>query len=794
MRFNLDVSLFTQLFISGLVISKLAEQTPGRSKGDKFVPYRDSTLTWLLKDNLGGNAKTVMMATISPAADNYEETLSTLRYADRAKRIVNHAVINEDPNAKIIRELRAEVESLKALLMQASQTSPSADTVKEQLDENEKLMEEYSLTWDEKLQKTGQMQEDRRMALEKMGISVESSGIKVDKGKHFLVNLNADPSLNELLVYYIQEGCCVVGKGGAETEPDILLSGLGIQQRHCALQLRGGEVTLEPGDGARTCINGKEVTARTKLQNGDRILWGSNHFFRIHCPGPRASQDQQHQDQFDWRMAQEEVLMSETDSKPMKDVIAKLEIQYEQEKKKALESQKRDFERQFHQMRMSIASPASPVMSGSTPTLSINPKLQPKSTTNFRRLQASEETSRQQFLELRDAIIRANVLAREANLLAGELGRAAVYSVSLQVPARCLTPRRRHGSLVTQPVIVSKQPGSSRQLSVETLENDLIVMRERYQALAEGGGGAEEVERVESPQDRYELIGVANIFLEVLYHDVKLTYAAPIISQHGKIVGKLHFDIEKISGNFPKDRDADAYSEDNEADESSEADASKAIQYRMRVHEASCISRVYSTDVYCSYSSWDGAETVTIKSVYTGLSLESVNKDQVTSSIIFNHSKEFIADVSEDFMDHCLNGAISIEVYGLRNERESSSKNFDNAIAIKWRELSKKLSVTVNIQELNDNGEYNNVKVADENDGTGGTFQLRQGQQRRVIVMVKPISRSGGLPFACESVVSTEIGSIIMRRKEQRLLDSYQVEYRPFLTHFRKAATMAFQC
>ena len=93
---------------------------------------------------------------------------------------------------------------------------------------------------------------------------------------------------------------------------------------------------------------------------------------------------------------------------------------------------------------------------------------------------------------------------------------------------------------------------------METLENDLIVMRERYQALAEGGGG--EVERVESPQDRYELIGVANIFLEVLYHDVKLTYAAPIISQHGKIVGKLHFDIEKISGNFPKDRDADAYS------------------------------------------------------------------------------------------------------------------------------------------------------------------------------------------------------------------------------------------
>lgn len=49
----------------------------------------------LLKDNLGGNSKTVMIATVSPAGDNYEETLSTLRYADRAKRIVNHAVVNE---------------------------------------------------------------------------------------------------------------------------------------------------------------------------------------------------------------------------------------------------------------------------------------------------------------------------------------------------------------------------------------------------------------------------------------------------------------------------------------------------------------------------------------------------------------------------------------------------------------------------------------------------------------------------------------------------------------------------
>lgn len=70
-----------------------------------------------------------MVATISPAADNYEETLSTLRYADRAKRIVNHAVVNEDPNARIIRDLRDEVDMLKQQLNEA-QVKKTAHSIK----------------------------------------------------------------------------------------------------------------------------------------------------------------------------------------------------------------------------------------------------------------------------------------------------------------------------------------------------------------------------------------------------------------------------------------------------------------------------------------------------------------------------------------------------------------------------------------------------------------------------------------------------------------------------------------
>lgn len=101
----------------GSVISALAEVNSSdlsSSRRNVFIPYRDSVLTWLLKDSLGGNSKTIMIAAISPADCNYGETLSTLRYANRAKNIINKPTINEDPNVKLIRELREEILKLKS--------------------------------------------------------------------------------------------------------------------------------------------------------------------------------------------------------------------------------------------------------------------------------------------------------------------------------------------------------------------------------------------------------------------------------------------------------------------------------------------------------------------------------------------------------------------------------------------------------------------------------------------------------------------------------------------------------
>lgn len=94
----------------GNVISSLVD---GKTH---HIPYRDSKLTRLLQDSLGGNTKTIMIAAISPADYNYEETLSTLRYASRAKFIQNKPKINEDPKDTLLRQYAEEIKNLKMML------------------------------------------------------------------------------------------------------------------------------------------------------------------------------------------------------------------------------------------------------------------------------------------------------------------------------------------------------------------------------------------------------------------------------------------------------------------------------------------------------------------------------------------------------------------------------------------------------------------------------------------------------------------------------------------------------
>ncbi|XP_043376399.1 kinesin-like protein KIF3A isoform X3 [Dermochelys coriacea] len=115
----------------GNVISALVD---GKST---HVPYRNSKLTRLLQDSLGGNSKTMMCANIGPADYNYDETISTLRYANRAKNIKNKARINEDPKDALLRQFQKEIEELKKKLEEGEEISGSDISGSEDEDEEE---------------------------------------------------------------------------------------------------------------------------------------------------------------------------------------------------------------------------------------------------------------------------------------------------------------------------------------------------------------------------------------------------------------------------------------------------------------------------------------------------------------------------------------------------------------------------------------------------------------------------------------------------------------------------------
>ena len=130
LRLKEGININLGLLALGNVISVLGEDNPGNKQ--RHVPYRESKLTRLLQDSLGGNSHTLMIACVSPADSNMEETLNTLRYADRARKIKNKPIVNIDPQALELTNLRQQVQQLKAHVYQltgGANYAPSATSM-----------------------------------------------------------------------------------------------------------------------------------------------------------------------------------------------------------------------------------------------------------------------------------------------------------------------------------------------------------------------------------------------------------------------------------------------------------------------------------------------------------------------------------------------------------------------------------------------------------------------------------------------------------------------------------------
>ncbi|TRZ03733.1 hypothetical protein DNTS_009734, partial [Danionella cerebrum] len=481
---NINKSLTTL----GKVISALAEVSKKKKKTD-FIPYRDSVLTWLLRENLGGNSRTAMVAALSPADINYDETLSTLRYADRAKQIKCNAVINEDPNAKLVRELKDEVSRLKELLraqglgdildtpmgcLTASPSSgslcsqvglqsvssiqerimstPGGEEAIERLKESEKIIAELNETWEEKLRKTEAIRMEREALLAEMGVAIREDGgtlgVFSPKKTPHLVNLNEDPLMSECLLYYIKDGITRVGQADAKRRQDIVLSGAHIKEEHCIFRSERNAngnviVTLEPCEGSETYVNGKCVISSMHLRSGNRIIMGKNHVFRFNHPEQARAEREKTPtaetpvEPVDWTFAQRELLEKQgIDMKQeMEKRLTEMEILYKKEKEEAdqlLEQQRLVYESKLQELQKQVETRS---LAAETPDEEEEEEDEdevPWSQHEYKLAQwAFRKWRYHQFTSLRDQLWGNAVYLKEANAISVELKKKVQFQFVL---------------------------------------------------------------------------------------------------------------------------------------------------------------------------------------------------------------------------------------------------------------------------------------------------------------------------------------------------------------------------
>uniref|UniRef100_A0A8C8BRH7 Kinesin family member 1B n=1 Tax=Otus sunia TaxID=257818 RepID=A0A8C8BRH7_9STRI len=531
---NINKSLTTL----GKVISALAEvvSTSKKKKKTDFIPYRDSVLTWLLRENLGGNSRTAMVAALSPADINYDETLSTLRYADRAKQIKCNAVINEDPNAKLVRELKEEVTRLKDLLraqglgdiididpmgdeysgsggkssmgsLTASPSScslssqvgltsvssiqerimstPGGEEAIERLKESEKIIAELNETWEEKLRKTEAIRMEREALLAEMGVAIREDGgtlgVFSPKKTPHLVNLNEDPLMSECLLYYIKDGI---------TSLSLII------------------VTLEPCERSETYVNGKRVVQPVQLRSGNRIIMGKNHVFRFNHPEQARAEREKTpsaetpSEPVDWTFAQRELLEKQgIDMKQeMEKRLQEMEILYKKEKEEAdllLEQQRLDYESKLQALQKQVETRS---LAAETTEEEEEEEEVPWTRHEYELAQwAFRKWKFHQFTSLRDQLWGNAVYLKEANAISVELKKKVQFQFVLltdtlysPLPPELLPTEiektrdnRPFPRTVVAVEVQDLKNGATHYWSLEKLKQRLDLMREMYDRAGE---------------------------------------------------------------------------------------------------------------------------------------------------------------------------------------------------------------------------------------------------------------------------------------------------------------------
>ncbi len=676
------------LLILGNVINCLADKAIGKNK-NMLPPYRDSALTRILQNALGGNSKTVMICALSPASINYEETLSTLRYADRAKKIQNKAVINESEHDKMVRLLKEENVNLKKMIEDLQKrigggggTISSEDQqafleLKEQYEANQKVMGDMQKTFEEKLEEAKKHES-------------ENIGQRVDLKLPHLVVLNEDPQLSYKLRYPLNELPVFVGRKHGNPEPQIKLAGIGIKQNHAVFVKQGNDILLKPHDKEAQkyiYINGKKIGIDGQILNTkDRIVFGSNTIF-IYMK--KSTGDDMYS--IDWETAQMEL---------QKEIELENKRQIEENEKKKQEEinlLKKDYEEEYSKRKKEIEEKLrKQVEEYELKLKEINQNAEKKRIEQERlnqekklkeRIEQLEEEKVRKKREIeikeKEEMLRREQLKKEQDnfhnnseklennltnilkkiqkmkIIINELKRNINLDAILQKNLVEDIDEYKNGSNIAIRV-ENYEEGTVYYWTPDIFHNRYDLMKELFNKFSDEELDIQNLKNEDDPlwdDAKPVLIGYSFYKLEPLSYLISNKSELAIVSPNGNMIGKLEADV------FPYDDDGNEF---DEVPENPNEIIGQCLKYKVCIYAVKNIPKNFSSDLKVEYQCFHDHTNLSTK-LYNKIkkekneinenkndkNIEEIDEESVTVQINeeFDHKIDYLTKEDIDYME-----------------------------------------------------------------------------------------------------------------------------------------------
>ena len=684
------------LLILGNVINCLADKAIGKNK-NMLPPYRDSALTRILQNALGGNSKTVMICALSPASINYEETLSTLRYADRAKKIQNKAVINESEHDKMVRLLKEEnvnlkkmIEDLQKKLLGQGGTVGEDDKkafleLKEQYEANQKVMGDMQKTFEEKLEEAKKHES-------------ENIGSVVDKNLPHLLVLNEDPQLSHKLRYSLNELPVYVGRKHGNPTPQIILSGIGIKQNHAIFVKEGENILIKENDkGAREYIyiNGKKIPEQGQIINHkDRNVFGTNSIFLY----MKASNGEDFYD-VDWESAQMELQKEieletkkqlEENEKKKQEEINNLKKGLEEEYSKRKNEMEEKLRKQVEEYQLQIKEMNQNAEKQKIEQERLNQerKLKEKieqleeekarKKREFEIKEKNEMLKREQAKKQQEFIHKSeklennltNILKKisKIRIIINELKRNINLDVTLE--KNLLEELDEINTPTNIKIRVENyEEGTVYYWNTETFHNRYDLMKELFNKFNDDDLDLQTLKKEEDPlwdEGKPELLGYAFYKLEPVAYLMNNQSVISIVSPNGSVVGKIEVDI------IPHDENG------NEFDEVPEVPSEligQSLLYKVVIMNIKNLSKNFSNNIRVEYQSFYDHSIISTK-VYNPFNekndetLATNNTDSLENNNISNSGEEAKVDIEiNESFEHKIDYLTKEDIDFLENDK-----------------------------------------------------------------------------------------------------------------------------